>query len=420
MDLKPLPYGRQTIEADDIAAVRQMLDETLVADDRLDAVDVDRVLAVFDTGHITQGPQVERFEAAFAEVVGAKAAVACASGTAALHLILAALDVGPGDVCVVPAITFLSTATAARLCGADVVFADVDPDTGLMTPQALRVACARAGKPIKVALAVHLAGDLCDMPALAAVAAELGVLLVEDACHALGSRHAVWGKAGECRHSVASAFSFHPVKTIACGEGGMVTTNDPALAARVARLRNHGVTREPALLSDAELSLDAAGQPNPWSYEQLELGFNYRMTDLEAALGLSQLGKLDRFVAARRELAALYDSLLRPHSPRIWPAPHDRGAALHLYRVHLDLTSSGLTRAELMRRLSARGIGTQVHYIPLYRQPYFAKLYGKSRLSGAEAYYGGILSLPLFPTMTQDDVRRVAGELIGLVCGPGA
>jgi UDP-4-amino-4,6-dideoxy-N-acetyl-beta-L-altrosamine transaminase len=389
-----LPYGRHLIEPDDVAAVVEVL----------------------TGGHLAQGPRVAAFEAALAARVGAAHAVACSSGTAALHLALAALDVGPGDVCIVPAITFLSTATAARLCGAEVVFADVDPASGLMTADTLRLAAARATGPIKAALPVHLGGRLCDMAALARVAADLGFLLVEDACHALGSARGE-ERAGDCRHSAAAAFSFHPVKTIACGEGGAVTTNDPALAARVRRLRNHGVTHDPALMVDAELSLDADGERHPWSYEQLELGFNYRMTDLEAALGLSQLGKLDRFVGRRAELAALYDLLLEPLSGRLQPVPvaADESPSLHLYAVLFDCEGLAFDRDALIRDLASQGIGIQVHYIPVYRQPYFARRYGPLRLAGAEAYYAGVLALPLFPAMTGRDVERVAAALTGLL-----
>jgi UDP-4-amino-4,6-dideoxy-N-acetyl-beta-L-altrosamine transaminase len=384
-----LPYGRHLIEPDDVAAVVEAL----------------------TSGQLAQGPRVAAFEAALAAKVGAQAAVACSSGTAALHLALAALDVGPGDLCIVPAITFLSTATAARFCGAEVVFADVDPITGLMTPETLREAALGAPGPIRLALPVHLGGRMCDMPGLARVAAEMGFALVEDASHALGSRRA-GARVGDCAHSAAATFSFHPVKTIACGEGGMAVTNDPALAARMMRLRNHGVTHDPALMKDAALSLDAQGQRHPWSYEQLELGFNYRMTDLEAALGLSQLNKLDRFVDRRAGLAARYDQLLGPLRDRLQPVRSavSEAPSLHLYAVRIDFVACGLTRDALIRDLAAQGIGTQVHYIPLYRQPYFAARYGALRLPGAEDWYDHVLALPLFPAMSAHDVERVVEE----------
>jgi len=259
---------------------------------------------------------------------------------------------------------------------------------------------------------VHLGGRMADMPAIATVAEAAGVRLVEDCAHAPGSVRAGY-RAGSSGLSEASCFSFHPVKTLACGEGGAVTTNDPDLAARVGRLRNHGVTHDPALMTDAELSLDQEGRRHLWSYEQLELGFNYRMTDIEAALGLSQLSKLDRFIARRSAFAAAYDRLLEPLFPRVRPVKPatNETPSLHLYQVHVDFDAIGRTRDDVIRGLHAHQIGTQVHYIPLYRQPYFKARYGPMRLSGAEAFYAGILALPLFPAMDEDDPERVVRAL---------
>jgi UDP-4-amino-4,6-dideoxy-N-acetyl-beta-L-altrosamine transaminase len=388
----PLPYGRHWIDEADIAAVVEALTSERLA----------------------HGPKVGEFEAAMAAAVGARAAAAASSGTAALHLALAALDVGEGDVCIAPAITFLATATAARFCGAEVVFADVDGETGLMTAQTLEEAFARAGGRPKVVLPVHLGGRLCDMEAVAALARSHGAAVVEDACHALGGVDAAGRSVGACALSDASCFSFHPVKTIAAGEGGMITTNDPRRAERMRRLANHGVTKDMSLIGSPELSLDPSGALNPWSYEQLELGFNYRMNEMEAALGLSQLSRLERFVRRRRELAALYDLLLEPlagHGVRpVKARPGDR-PALHLYQTLIVFEALGVTRAEVMRRLAGQGIGTQVHYIPLYRQPYFEARYGRQRLGGAEAFYERVLALPLYPAMRNQDVERVAGAL---------
>ena len=386
-----LSYGRHLIEEDDVAAV-------------VDALRSDM---------LTQGPRVEAFEKAFAQSVGSMDAVACTSGTAGLHLSMAALDLRPGEVCIVPAITFLSTATAARFCGAEVVFADVDPTTGLMTPDTLEEALKRFRKPVRAIAPVHLGGRMADVISIAGVADRIGADVIEDCCHALGSVSATSLIAGGCAWSSASVFSFHAIKTIACGEGGMVTVNDPMLAERMRRLRNHGVTREPGLMLDPELSLDETGAANPWSYEQLELGFNYRMTDIEAALGLSQLAKLDRFVEQRGRLASLYDRLVEPLAPLVYPVRPEPGEqpGLHLYQVRVDFRAAGVSRARLMRELRSRGVGAQVHYIPIYRQPYFANRYGAMRLPGAEAYYAQTLSLPLFPAMTAGDVARVMREL---------
>ncbi|MGZ3273521.1 MAG: UDP-4-amino-4,6-dideoxy-N-acetyl-beta-L-altrosamine transaminase [Caulobacteraceae bacterium] len=385
-----LPYGLHLIEDDDVAAVT----------------------AALTSGLLAQGPRVQAFETALAGKLGAAHAVATSSGTAALHLALLALDVGPGDLVVAPAITFLSTATAARMCGAEVVFADVDPDTGLMTPETFLEALATATGPVKAALPVHLGGRMADLRGLHAIALEAGVTLVEDCAHAVGSRRG-GERAGSCIHSAASCFSFHPVKTIAAGEGGVVTTNDPELAARIGRLRNHGVTRDEALMVDPELSLDEDGRRHPWAYEQLELGFNCRMTDIAAALGLSQLNKLDRFVARRAALAQAYDRRLQPLAPWVRPvkAQDDEAPSLHLYQVLIDFPAIGKSRDRVVREMIDRGIGCQVHYIPVYRQPYFAARYGPMRLPGAEAFYAAVLALPLFPAMADEDVDRVLTAL---------
>jgi UDP-4-amino-4,6-dideoxy-N-acetyl-beta-L-altrosamine transaminase len=375
-----LPYGRQTIEDDDIAAV----------------------VAALKADFLTTGPTVGAFETAFAAKVGAGHAVACSNGTAALHLAMLALDLKPGDAVVVPAITFLATANCARYVGAEVVFADVDPTTGLMTPQTLRAALARATQPVRAVLPVHLRGEVCELPALAAVAAEAGAALVEDAAHAVGSRAIFDGQAntvGDGRHGVMATFSFHPVKTIATAEGGMVTTGDAALAERLRAFRSHGMTRP----ADAE----------PWVYEMAEPGFNYRLPDVLCALGLSQLAKLDRFVARRRALADAYAEVLAPLAPAVrlaasapWSDP-----ALHLLTVLIDFAAAGRTRAEVVEALRLRGVGSQVHYIPVHRQPYYAARYGDLDLPGADAWYARCLSLPLYPGMADEDVAKVAAAL---------
>jgi len=388
---RPLPYGLHAV----------------------DQSDVDAVTAALLSGCLAHGPRVGQFERAFADTVGAAEAVACSSGTAALHLALAALDVGEGDVCVVPAVTFLSTATAARLCGAEVVFADVDPWSGLLTGAGVAEAVRRAGRPVKAVLPVHLGGRTCDMAEIAGAARAAGALVVEDACHAPGGADADGRPVGGCARSQAAAFSFHPVKAIAAGEGGMVALNDRASAERMRRLRNHGVTKDSAQMVDPLLSLDEDGERNPWSYEQHELGFNYRMNELEAALGLSQLSRLERFVRRRQALAALYDLRLASLSPMVDPVRPSPGEkpSLHLYQVLVDFEAAGRSRAEVMRSMAAAGIQTQVHYIPLYRQPYFRARYGELRLPGAEAFYAQVLALPLFPAMADADVERVCEAL---------
>jgi UDP-4-amino-4,6-dideoxy-N-acetyl-beta-L-altrosamine transaminase len=375
-----LPYGRQTIEDDDVAAVA----ETLRSD------------------FLTTGPLVARFEQAFAQRVGAAHAAACANGTAALHLAMMALRVGEGDAVVVPAVTFLATANCARYVGAEVVFADVDPESGLMTPQALREALGRAPAPVRAAVPVHLRGEACDLPALEVLAREANAVLVEDAAHALGTTMRFAGRdetVGDGRHSALATFSFHPVKTIATGEGGMVTTGDPALAERLRLLRSHG------------MAWNAEGEP--WRYEMAEPGFNYRLPDVLCALGLSQLAKLDRFAARRRALADAYERALAPLAPLARPAarpPWSRSVP-HLMTVLIDFAAAGTDRAAVMAALRRQGVGSQVHYFPVHRQPYYRARHGGLDLPGAEAWYARCLSLPLFPAMADEDVPRVVEAL---------
>jgi UDP-4-amino-4,6-dideoxy-N-acetyl-beta-L-altrosamine transaminase len=389
-----LPYGRQVLEEDDIAAVN----------------------AVLRGDWLTTGPVVESFEAALAARVGARFAVVCSSGTAALHLAVLAAGLKPGDRAIVPSLTFLATANAVRYAGADVVFADVDGETGLLGTSDLETAIASAPGPVAAVLPVHLAGQCVDMPAVAAIARKSGAVVIEDACHALGSTHTVGGEVipvGSCRHSDMAVFSFHPVKAITTGEGGAITTNDPHLCRRLKLLRSHGMTRDPSEFENADLAFDAEGKPNPWYYEMPEVGFNYRASDVNCALGLSQLGKLDRFVAQRRALVDVYDRLLTQLAPEILPPLRvaECDPAWHLYAPRFEFQQAGLTRDMLMRRLQAAGIGTQVHYIPVHRQPYYRRLIGELQLPGAMNYYCRTLSLPLFPGMADDDVARVVDAL---------
>ena len=417
MTPRAIPYGHHLIDEVDIAAVRTVLKAEADRHGQIDDGDIEAALLVLRSPLITQGPEVAKFEARFADVVHSKYAAACASGTAALHLAMSALDVKPGDACIVPAITFLSTATAAQFCGADVVFADVDPESGLMTPDTMRSAIARAGASAKVVLPVHLGGRMCDMAMLAAVAAERGLKIIEDGCHALGTRRSNLGLVGQCKYSDATVFSFHPVKTIACGEGGMVTTNNEELKERIGRLRNHGVTRDPGLMTDAKLSFDRHGQPNPWSYEQIELGFNYRMNEIQAALGASQLSKLEYFVNRRSMLVSRYVELLAPLSPyvEVVNLEADEDVSFHIFSLRLIHPALRDRRAELMRTLISRGVGCQVHYIPLYRQPFFRRKYGDLHLEGAEQYYSSTLTLPMYPRMTEDEVNWVVLELTSTI-----
>ena len=287
--------------------------------------------------------------------------------------------------------------------GADVVFADVDPDSGLMTPDTLQGALGRIGsRRLRAVLPVHLRGDAVDLPGLAAVAGQAGAVLVEDAPHALGTTMR-FGDAtemvGDVRHSAMATFSFHPVKTIATGEGGMVTTNDAGLAARLRTLRSHGMVRPEGA--------------DPWWYEMAEPGFNYRLPDILCALGLSQLRKLPRFADRRRALAEAYGEALSGLAPLVRPAarPAWSDPVLHLMTVLIDFEAAGRTRREVVDALKAQGVGSQVHYIPVHRQPYYRALYGDLDLPGAEAWYARCLSLPLFPGMADGDVAKVVEAL---------
>ena len=395
-----LPYGRHQIDDDDIAAVT----------------------AVLRSDSLTGGPVVAEFEQAFARRVGARFAVACANGTAGLHLAAMALGLGPKDTVIVPTLTFLATANAARYVGAEVTFADVDPATGLMRPMDVEHALVKeTGRKAKAAIPVHLNGQCVDMEAVAEFSTRYGLRVIEDACQAIGATYRTRSGeevcVGACRHSDMAVFSLHPVKTIAMGEGGVVTTNDPGHYAALLRLRNHGMDREPSNFVQRDEAFDADGRPNPWYYEMQEPGYNYRATDIHCALGLSQLRKLDRFLARRRALADSYDKALAPFAPVIRPVPRVTGSASgwHLYVVHIDFKAAGTTRATLMRELRKRNIGTQVHYLPVHRQPYYRSRYGALPMPGADAYYASCLSLPLFPALSDGDVERVVAALSELL-----
>ena len=393
-----LPYARQTVDDDDIAAVA----------------------AVLKSDFLTTGPATVAFEKKLAEVTGARHAVSCSSGTAALHLAALALGLGPGDGVVVPSITFLATANAARFVGAEVVFADVDPDTGLMGPEQLEDALTRTGENIKAVFPVHLAGQSPDMTALAQVADERGITVVEDACHALGSTYRSDGgdvAVGRCADSAMAVFSFHPIKTVTMGEGGAVTTNDVALLEHLRRARNHGMVHAADAFLNREMALADDGEANPWYYEMHDIGFNYRASDLHCALGLSQLGKLDAFARRRRTLSDHYDALLASLAPMVRPVavqPENRSVR-HLYVVLIDFETAGISRARVMRALRDRGIGTQVHYIPVHHQPYYRERYGVPELPGADAYYARCLALPFFTAMTDADAEHVVQALAEVV-----
>jgi len=388
-----LPYGRQHIDDADIAAVA----------------------AVLRGDWLTTGPAVERFERHLCDVVGARHSVVCNSGTAALYLAARAAGLEPGAAVIVPAVTFAASASAFVLAGYDVLLADVDPDTGLMGPEHVEAALARAaGKRVRGVVPVHLQGQVRDPEALAALAAKHGLTVIEDACHALGSRYgAARHSAGACAHAQFACFSFHPVKTIAMGEGGAVTTNDAAMADAMRRLRSHGITREAEQFTNAQLALGRDGKPHSWYYELSEISHNLRASDINCALADSQLGKLTIFAEERRRLVRRYREQIAGLAPAVRPVPVLPGsdAAWHLMCVLIDFAATGVDRDVVVARLRAAGIGTQVHYIPLHLQPYYRQLCGALSLPGAEAYYARILSLPLYYGLSDADVDYVTGEL---------
>ncbi|HEU4839749.1 MAG TPA: UDP-4-amino-4,6-dideoxy-N-acetyl-beta-L-altrosamine transaminase [Micavibrio sp.] len=377
-----LPYGCQTIEADDIAAVAESL----------------------SSDYLTTGPKVAEFEKEFCKVVRAKHCIVVGNGTHALHLACLAAGLGEGDYAIVPSVTFLATANAVRYCGADVLFADVDPSTGLMRPEdALATIEKNPGKKIKAILPVHLTGQTADLKALREISDKRGMIMIADAAHAVGSiSSGLPVGAGIYEHM--SIFSFHPVKTIALGEGGAITTNDDAMAKKMRTLRGHGMEQKP--------------EQGPWFYTMENIGYNYRVTDFQCALGLSQLAKLDRFILRRRAIVDIYDTLLADLAPVILPPQRvsKEDPAWHLYAVRVDFKKLGMTRAELMTRLRERNIGTQVHYIPVSSQPYYTGLYGQQNLPGASHYYEHTLSLPLFPKMEDSDAAYVV-ETLKEICG---
>lgn len=390
-----LPYARQFIDDDDIAAVADALRDE----------------------YLTTGPRVAQFEACLQAITGARHTVACSNGTAALHLAAMALNLGPGDAVIVPSITFLATANAARYQNAEVIFADVDPGTGLMRAADVERALSRAGDlNVRAIFPVHLNGQPADMISVGQIAATHGLSVVEDCAHALGTktRYAnTWRPVGACDHSTLCTFSFHPVKAIAMGEGGAVTTNDAELGQRLNTLRNHGLLRDRSRFERQDLVYDSAGMPSNWYYEMQEFGYNYRLPDINCALGISQLAKLDKFLTRRRLLVDRYIECLKGLDPAIRPIDFvpDSEVGWHLFVVQIDFDALGVTRQAVTQRLAERKIGSQVHYFPVHRQPYYRHRYGDIDLPGAEHYYSRALSLPLFPAMSDDDPARVVDAL---------
>jgi UDP-4-amino-4,6-dideoxy-N-acetyl-beta-L-altrosamine transaminase len=383
-----IPYGRQSIDDNDKIAISEaILDEFL-----------------------TQGPRVEEFEEALCSKLGAEYGVAVNSATSALHLACMALGVKEGDIVWTSAITFVASANCARYCGADVDFVDVDSRTYNMSPEALssklKVA-SELGRLPKVVIPVHLTGQPCDMEAIHKLSKQYGFSIIEDASHATGAEYK-GSTIGSCEFSDIAIFSFHPVKIITTGEGGAALTNSSVLAKKMRHLRSHGITRNPEDFNDTS-------QPG-FYYEQQELGFNYRLTDFQAALGLSQLKKLDSFLARRRQIAKYYDEQLSNLNLKR-PSQEEWGlSAWHLYVIRVGDPNYPKKRNTMFEKLRENGIGVNLHYIPVYRHPYYEKLgYRVQDFPESESYYSQAISIPIHPELTQaeqDLVIRLIAELV--------
>lgn len=369
-----IPYGRQDITQ----------------------ADIDAVVSVLQSDFLTQGPMVPRFEQTVAKHVGAQHAIAVNSATSALHIACLALDLKPGDWLWTTPITFVASANCALYCGAQVDFVDIDWRTYNLCPLALErklIDAEQAGRLPKVVVAVHLCGQPCDMAAIHGLGQRYGFKIIEDASHAIGGKYK--GEfIGNGRYSDITVFSFHPVKIITTAEGGMALTNDADLANKMALLRSHGITRDPAQMTHVP--------DGPWYYQQIDLGFNYRMTELQAALGVSQMARLDQYVARRHELAARYDDLLATLPvTRPWQHP-DSYSGLHLYVIRLQLDRIAKMHRQVFDSLREQGIGVNLHYIPVHIQPYYQQMDFKAGdFPEAERYYAEAISLPMFQTMSE-------------------
>lgn len=385
---------------------RNTLNTIPYARQQISDLDIQAVVDVLRSDFVTQGTVVPAFERALAAYAGAAHAVAVNSGTSALHLACRALDVGPGDWVWTSPITFVASANCALYCGARVDFVDIDPRTYCLSAERLAEKLSDAAQEHrlpKAIVAVHLGGHACEMAAIHELSRRYGFRIVEDASHALGGQYR-GDRIGSGRYSDVTVFSFHPVKPITTGEGGAVVTNDATVARRIRLLRSHGVTREPAEMSD--------GSAGPWYYEQIDLGYNYRLTDIQAALGLSQLTQLDGFLARRREIARLYDESLRG-LPLATPWQHPEcDSARHLYVIRLRLPALRMTHRQTFEALRAASVGVSLHYIPVYRHPYYARFgYAPASYPEAERYYAEAISLPMFPALTAEQQEHVIGAL---------
>ena len=383
-----IPYGRQDITQ----------------------ADIDAVTAVLNSSNLTQGPQIPLFEEAVLQACGAQYAIAVNSATSALHIACLALGLGPGDWLWTTPNTFVASANCGLYCGAQIDFVDIDPHTYNLCAIELEkklVAAEKLGKLPKVVIPVHFSGQSCDMQAINALGKKYNFKIIEDASHAIGGKYQ--GQTiGNCRYSDITVFSFHPVKIVTTAEGGMALTNSPELAEKLGLLRSHGITRDAHLMTKP--------MDGPWYYQQVDLGFNYRMTDLQAALGVSQMQRLDAYVATRHELAGRYDILLKD-LPVTLPWQHsDSYSGLHLYVIRLQLDKISKTHLEVFQGMRDAGILVNLHYIPVHMQPYYQKMgFKEGQFPQAEQYYKEAISIPMFPIMTDAQQEKVVAVLRALL-----
>lgn len=364
----------------------------------LDEADKKAVLDVLESDFLTQGPAVAEFEKTICDYTGAKYCVAVANGTAALHLAVAALDIPKGSEGITSPITFVASSNCLLYNDLKPVFADVDSKTYNIDPAEIE---KKISDKTKVLIPVHFAGQAADMESISLITKEKGLYVIEDAAHAIGSDYIDGSKVGNCKYSDLTTFSFHPVKTITTGEGGAITTNDEKLYQKLLLLRSHGITKDSALLSQ---------NPGPWYYEMQDLGYNYRMCDMQAALGVSQIKKLDEFKARRREIIAKYNQAFKDLPNVIMPyEPQSLSSCFHLYILKIDFEKIGKTRTQVMEELKAENIGSQVLYIPVHTQPYYKQEFGlkDGDFPQAESYYEQALSIPLYPKLSDQEVEYV-------------
>jgi UDP-4-amino-4,6-dideoxy-N-acetyl-beta-L-altrosamine transaminase len=372
----------------------------------IDQSDIDAVVETLRSDFITQGRKVPEFEQAVAAYCGARYAIAVNSATSALHVACLALGVGEGDVVWTSPITFVASANCALYCGAEVDFCDIDPRTYNLGVDALAAKLAKAsesGRLPKVVIPVHLGGQSCEMERIHALGRRYGFRIVEDASHAIGGRYK-GEPVGNCRYSDIAVLSFHPVKIITTGEGGMALTNDGALARKMDLIRSHGITRDAQEMTHVP--------DGPWYYQQIELGFNYRMTDIQASLGLSQMRRLDAFLARRHAIARRYEELLSD-LPVLTPWQHpDTYSGLHLYVIRVRPGAAKRNHRAVFESMREHGIGVALHYIPVHTQPYYQrKGFAPGDFPEAERYYGEAISLPMYPGLANSDQDRVVAAL---------